>query len=242
MSDTNLQNAAINIPSSIAIIMDGNGRWAKKRGLPRNMGHREGCKTVEQIIEDCARLGVDYLTVYAFSTENWKRSEEEVSGLMQLFRYYAGRLLSKAKDNNVRVRMIGDRSRFPQDIIDAINKLEGETKDNTGMTFVMAANYGGRDEIRRAAIEFASDVKNGGREASELSEELFSSYLDTRGIPDPDLLIRTSGELRLSNFLLWQCAYSEIVITDVLWPDFNKEVLLGCIEEFNGRKRRFGGV
>ena len=232
----------LNIPSSIAIIMDGNGRWAKKRGLPRNMGHREGCKTVEQIIEDCARLGVDYLTVYAFSTENWKRSEDEVSGLMQLFRYYAGRLLVRAKDNNVRVRMIGDRSRFPQDIIDAINKLEGETKDNTGMTFVMAANYGGRDEIRRAAMAFASDVKAGKQEASELTEETFSSYLDTCGVPDPDLLIRTSGELRLSNFLLWQCAYSEIVITDVLWPDFNKDVLLSCIEEFNGRKRRFGGV
>ena len=230
------------IPGSIAIIMDGNGRWAQRRGLPRNIGHREGCKTVEQIIEDCARLGVGYLTVYAFSTENWRRSEDEVSGLMQLFRYYAGRLLVRARDNNVRVRMIGDRSRFPRDIIEAINKLESETRDNTGMTFVMAANYGGRDEIRRAAMDFAEDVKAGKLEANELTEETFSGYLDTAGIPDPDLLIRTSGELRLSNFLMWQCAYSEIVITDVLWPDFNKDVLLKCIEEFNGRKRRFGGV
>lgn len=232
----------MNIPESIAIIMDGNGRWAQKRGLPRNMGHREGCKAVESLIEDCARLGVKYLTVYAFSTENWKRSEEEVSGLMQLFRYYAERLLKKAKENGVRVRMIGDRSRFPEDIIASINKLEAETRDNTVMTFVMAANYGGRDEIRRAAMRYAEDVSQGIRKKGELSEADFSEYLDTAGMPDPDLLIRTSGELRLSNFLMWQCAYSEIVITDVLWPDFDKAELLECIKEFNGRKRRFGGV
>ena len=232
----------LSIPSSIAIIMDGNGRWAQKRGLSRNMGHKEGCRTVEQIIEDCARLGVKYLTVYAFSTENWKRSEDEVTGLMQLFRYYAGRLLAKARDNNVRVLMIGDRSRFPKDIIASIDRLESETAGNTGMTFAMAANYGGRDEIRRAAARYAMDAKDGKTDPSELTEEEFSEYLDTKSIPDPDLLIRTSGELRLSNFLLWQCAYSEIVITDVYWPDFDRDELIRCIAEFNGRKRRFGGV
>ena len=236
------QTKALQIPQSVAIIMDGNGRWAKKRGLPRTMGHKEGCKTVEQIIEDAGELGIRYLTVYAFSTENWSRSKEEVDGLMQLFRFYASRLLKRARQNNVRIRMIGDRSRFPQDIIDSIGKLERETAENTGMTFVMAANYGGRDEIRRAAIRFAADAKAGVRDPQALTEADFSSYLDTVGIPDPDLLIRTSGELRLSNFLLWQCAYSEIVVTDVLWPDFTKEELLRCIREFNGRNRRFGGV
>ena len=241
-AEQKLSKEGIQVPASVAIIMDGNGRWAKKRGLPRTMGHKEGCKTVEQIIEDAGELGIRYLTVYAFSTENWSRSKEEVDGLMQLFRYYAGRLLKRARQNNVRIRMIGDRGRFPQDIIDSINRLEQETKDNTGMTFVMAANYGGRDEIRRAAIRFAEDVQAGKQEAAALTEQGFSAYLDTAGIPDPDLLIRTSGELRLSNFLMWQCAYAEIVVTDVLWPDFNRAELLRCIEVFNGRSRRFGGV
>lgn len=242
MTEQNVQNQTINIPTSVAIIMDGNGRWAKKRGLPRTMGHKEGCKTVEQIIEDAGELGIRYLTVYAFSTENWSRSKDEVDGLMQLFRYYAGRLLKRAKQNNVRIRMIGDRRRFPQDIIDSIDRMELETKENTGMTFVMAANYGGRDEIRRAAIRFAEEVQAGRQTAEALTEQSFSDYLDTAGIPDPDLLIRTSGELRLSNFLMWQCAYAEIVVTDVLWPDFNKAELLRCIEAFNKRSRRFGGV
>lgn len=231
-----------NVPASVAIIMDGNGRWAKKRGLPRTMGHKEGCKTVEQIIEDAGELGIQYLTVYAFSTENWKRSEEEVSGLMQLFRYYAGRLLVRAKKNNVRIRMIGDRRRFPEDIIKSIGTLEEETKDNTGMTFVMAANYGGRDEIRRAAMRYADAVKAGSVPQDELTEDGFAAYLDTAGIPDPDLLIRTSGELRLSNFLMWQCAYSEIVVTDVLWPDFDRAELLRAIDQYNHRNRRYGGV
>lgn len=230
------------IPASVAIIMDGNGRWAKKRGLPRTMGHKEGCKAVEQIIEDAGEIGIRYLTVYAFSTENWKRSEEEVSGLMQLFRFYASRLLSRAKANNVRIRMIGDKRRFPQDIIDSIGRLEEETKNNTGLTFTMAANYGGRDEIRRAAMRYAKDAKAGRVNPEELTEDGFAAYLDTAGIPDPDLLIRTSGELRLSNFLLWQCAYSEIVVMDVLWPDFNKETLLEAIDIYHHRNRRYGGV
>ena len=221
--------------------MDGNGRWAKKRGLPRTMGHREGCKTVEKIIEDAGDLGIRYLTVYAFSTENWNRSKEEVGALMDLFRYYAGRLLKRALESNVRIRMIGARERFPQDIIDAINELEEKTAGNTGLTFVMAANYGGRDEIRRAAMKYAKAVRDN-EAGDELTEAGFASYLDTADIPDPDVIIRTSGELRLSNFLLWQCAYSELVATDVLWPDFDRAELLRCIKEFNGRSRRFGGV
>ncbi len=248
----------LHIPESVAIIMDGNGRWAKKRGLPRTMGHKEGCKTIEALVPEAGRLGIKYLTVYAFSTENWKRSEDEVTGLMNLFRYYAGRLLKSAKENNVRIRMIGDRSRFPQDIIDAINNLEAETCANTGMNFVVAANYGGRDEIRRAVIKYSDSIlskrtlatgaaeaeteANANANANELTEAEFAKFLDTDGIPDPDLLIRTSGELRLSNFLIWQCAYSEIVITDTLWPDFNGTELLKCIEEYNKRNRRFGGV
>ena len=235
----------LHIPESVAIIMDGNGRWAKKRGLPRTMGHKEGCKAIEALVPEAGKLGIKYLTVYAFSTENWKRSEEEVTGLMNLFRYYAMRLLKNAKENNVRIRMIGDRSRFPKDIIESINKLEEETRDNTGLNFVVAANYGGRDEIRRAAMKYRDEVlraKELGEDISELSEADFAKYLDTAEVPDPDLLIRTSGELRLSNFLIWQCAYSEIVITDTLWPDFNRDELVKCIEEYNKRNRRFGGV
>ena len=231
------------IPEHVAIIMDGNGRWAKKRGLPRTFGHKQGCTVVERTVEDAARIGLKYLTVYAFSTENWKRSEDEVGALMQLFRYYMVRLLDVATKNNVRVRMIGDRRRFPEDIIEGINKLETETKEATGLTFVIAVNYGGRDEIRRAALRFAEDIRDGKKELSEdFSEEDFSAYLDTAGMPDPDLLIRTSGELRLSNFLLWQLAYSEIYITDVYWPDFNRDELIKAIKAYNKRNRRFGGV
>ncbi len=250
----NMETNNLYIPSSVAVIMDGNGRWAKKRGLPRTMGHKAGCTAIEALIPEAGKLGIKYFTVYAFSTENWKRSKDEVDGLMQLFRFYAMRLLKQAKEHNVRIRMIGDRRRFPTDIIDAINKLEDETKDNTGMTFVVAANYGGRDEIRRAAMRLAEAYVKGEVPAGafagaddkvpegELTENGFAMYLDTAGIPDPDLIIRTSGELRLSNFLTWQSAYSEIVVTDVLWPDFNKDELLKCIEEFNHRSRRFGGV
>lgn len=233
----------MSIPESVAIIMDGNGRWAKKRNMPRTYGHKEGCRVVEQIIEDAGEIGIKFLTVYAFSTENWNRSKDEVGALMDLFRYYAGRLLKRAKENNVRIKMIGDRRKFPEDIIESINSLEKETAGNTGLTFIMAANYGGRDEIRRAAVKMAEDaVKGKIIDADSFTADEFSSYLDTAGIPDPDLIIRTSGEKRISNFLLWQGAYSELVFTDVLWPDFNKEELLNCIEEFNGRHRRFGGV
>ena len=230
------------IPDHVALILDGNGRWAKKRGLPRTMGHKEGCVTVEKTVEIAARMGIKYLTVYGFSTENWKRSVEEVGALMQLFRYYMVRLLKIAKANNVRVKMIGERSRFDKDIVEGINRLERETKDNTGLTFVIAVNYGGRDEIVRAARRMAEDLETGKLKKEEITEPVFASYLDTAGIPDPDLLIRTSGELRLSNYLLWQLAYTEIYVTDCLWPNFDKEELEKAIAAYNKRDRRFGGV
>ena len=233
--DINIDNLII--PKHIAIILDGNGRWAKKRLLPRAMGHKAGCETLEKIVEDCARLGVSYLTVYGFSTENWKRSEEEVSALMNLFRLYMKKLMEVANNNNVLVKMIGDKSRFAADIIEGIDKLIDSTKNNTGMVFTFAVNYGSRDEIKRAISNIISDnIK-----AEDISEELISSYLDTAGTPDPDLLIRTSGEFRISNYLLWQIAYSEIYITDTLWPDFNKNELIKAIENYNQRERRFGG-
>ncbi len=238
----NLEQSDLNIPEHVALILDGNGRWAKKRGLPRTAGHKQGCVTVEQTVEDAARLGIKYLTVYGFSTENWKRSTEEVGALMQLFRYYLKRLLKIAKANNVRVKMIGDRTRFDRDIIQGIDTLERETKDNSGMTFVIAVNYGGRDEITRAVKKMMEDCREGRLESGSVTEQVVASYLDTAGIPDPDLLIRTSGEIRLSNYLLWQLAYSEIIVTDCLWPDFNKEELLKAIAQYNKRDRRFGGV
>lgn len=232
----------LNIPAHVALILDGNGRWAKKRGLPRQMGHKKGCETVEQIVEDAARLGIRYLTVYGFSTENWKRPEEEVGALMQLFRYYTKRLLKIAVENNIRVKMIGERNRFAADIVEGINRLEESTRDNTGLTFVIAVNYGSRDEITRAVKKIMADVKDGKLKEEQMTEAVFASYLDTKDIPDPDLLIRTSGELRLSNYLLWQLAYSELYVTDCLWPDFNREELLEAIRQYNKRERRFGGV
>lgn len=230
------------IPGHIALILDGNGRWAKKRGLPRTMGHKEGCVTVEKTVEIAARMGVKYLTVYGFSTENWKRSADEVGALMQLFRYYMFRLLKVASANNVRVKMIGDRTRFDRDIIEGINRLESETKNNTGLTFVIAVNYGGRDEITRAVKKLAEDCMNGKILTQDITENTICSYLDTADMPDPDLLIRTSGELRLSNYLLWQLAYTEIYVTDCLWPDFDQAELEKAIEAYNRRDRRYGGA
>ena len=230
------------IPAHVAIILDGNGRWAKKRGLPRTMGHTEGCKVVEQTVEDAARLGISYLTVYAFSTENWKRSEEEVGALMQLFRYYMKRLLKVAVKNNVRVRMIGEKSRFAPDIIQGIEALEEKTRENTGLTFTIAVNYGSRDEMCRAVKKIARKIEDGILSAEEITEQMIQKHLDTAEIPDPDLLIRTSGELRLSNFLLWQCAYTEFYITDIYWPDFNRVELEKAIDSYNKRDRRYGGV
>ena len=229
------------IPKSIAIILDGNGRWAKKRNLPRAMGHKAGCETLEKTVEDCVRLGVECLTVYAFSTENWKRSAIEVGALMKLLRFYMVKLIDVANRNNVKAVMIGDESRFEPDIRKGIRKLTEATKNNTGMVFAFAINYGGRDEIKRAVENIVDDVESGKLSKENISEELISSYLDTNDLPDPDLLIRTSGELRVSNFLLWQIAYSEFYITDTLWPDFDKEELLKAIQSYSHRQRRFGG-
>ena len=229
------------IPKSIAIILDGNGRWAERRNLPRAMGHKAGCETLEKTVEDCVRLGVECLTVYAFSTENWKRSALEVGALMKLLRFYMVKLIDVANKNNVKAVMIGDESRFEPDIRKGIKKLIEATKNNTGLVFAFAINYGGRDEIKRAVENIADDVESGKISKCDISEELISSYLDTKDLPDPDLLIRTSGELRVSNFLLWQIAYSEFYITDTLWPDFDKEELLKAIESYSHRQRRFGG-
>ena len=232
----------LNIPEHVAIIMDGNGRWAKKRLMPRNFGHKAGAKTVEQICEDAHNLGIKYLTVYAFSTENWKRSVEEVTGIMNLLRNYLVDCIERASKNNMRVRIIGDRTALDKDIVEKIEELEEKTACCDGLNFTIALNYGGRDEIRRAVTKIAEDARSGKLLESNIDESLISSYLDTRDMPDPDLLIRTSGELRLSNYLIWQLAYTEFYFTDVLWPDFSKKDLEDAIRYFNGRDRRYGGV
>ena len=230
----------MNIPKSVAIILDGNGRWAKAKGMPRNYGHIQGAKAVEDICEDAWDLGIEYLTVYAFSTENWKRSEDEVAALMTLLRSYLSSGFKKAAKNNVRIRIIGDRTRLAPDIQKLIEDLEEDSKNNTGLQFQIAINYGGRDEIVRMMRKTAEDVKSGKVNPEDINEEFISNNLDTKDIPDPDLLIRTSGEQRLSNFLLWQIAYSEFYIADCHWPDFNKDELIKAIEEYNKRDRRFG--
>ncbi len=230
------------IPQHVAVILDGNGRWAKKRHMPRNFGHKAGADNLEQVIEDAWDLGIKYFTVYAFSTENWKRSVEEVTGLMTILRDFLRRSIDKANKNNMRVRIIGERSRLDADIIDAIEKLEEATKDNDGLQFNVALNYGGRDEITRAMKKIAKEVKDGEISPEDITEDYISSRLDTADIPDPDLLIRTSGEIRISNFLPWQIAYSEFYFCDTLWPDFNKDSLKEAIDYYNGRDRRFGGV
>lgn len=240
--EKNIDGELLNIPQHVAIIMDGNGRWAKKRLLPRNMGHKAGAKVVEQICEDAYNLGIKYLTVYAFSTENWKRSVEEVTGIMNLLRNYLKDCIERASKNNMRVRVIGDRSALDGDIVDRIDELEKKTAGYDGLNFTIALNYGGRDELRRAVEGIAADVKAGSISDCDIDEELIGSYLDTRDLPDPDLLIRTSGELRISNFLIWQLAYTEFYFTDVFWPDFDVEELKKAIRYYNGRDRRYGGV
>ena len=230
------------IPEHVAIILDGNGRWAKKRHLPRTAGHIAGAKTVEKIIEDAHNMGIKYITMYAFSTENWNRPEDEVKALMKLLRNYLKDCIERANKNKMKVKVLGDKSRLDQDIIDRINELEECSKENTGIQFNIALNYGSRDEIRRAVQKIGNSVKEGTLKPEDISEDIISSYLDTAGIPDPDLLIRTSGEIRLSNYLLWQLAYTEFYFTDVLWPDFNAEELKKAIVYFNGRDRRYGGV
>ena len=229
------------VPNHIAIILDGNGRWAKKRGMPRSYGHVKGCENLEDICEVAKELGVKYLTVYAFSTENWKRSKEEVDGLMKLFRNYLKKCIKISQKNNMRVKVIGDVSAFDPDIQESIAKLENFSKDFTELHFQIALNYGSRDEITRAVNRRLEDQK-AGKLQTPVEEETISNYLDTAGIPDPDLMIRTSGELRLSNYLLWQLAYTEFYFTDVPWPDFKRDELVKAIEKYNERDRRYGGV
>lgn len=237
-----MDNNNIRIPEHVAIILDGNGRWAKKRLLPRKAGHVAGSKTVEQICEDAWDLGIKYLTVYAFSTENWKRPQDEVDALMKLLRQYLKDCIKRSMKNNMCVRVLGDITPLDEDLKESILELEKVSRDNTGLHFQVALNYGSRDEMIRAMRAIAEEAASQKLEPGNIDEETFASYLDTRGIPDPDLLIRTSGEQRLSNFLLWQLAYTEFYFTDVLWPDFNKKVLQKAIEYYNSRDRRFGGV
>ena len=230
------------IPQHVAIIMDGNGRWAKSKGMPRTYGHIEGAKTVEQICEDAWDMGIKYLTVYAFSTENWRRPKEEVDALMKLLRNYMKNCLKRAAKNDMVVRVIGDKTGLDDDIRAKIEELEKATANNQGLNFQIAINYGSRDEIVRSIRKVMEDVKAGKLEPEQMDEAMFENYLDTAGIPSPDLLIRTSGEERLSNFLMWQLAYTEFYFTDVPWPAFSKEELQKAVDKYNGRDRRFGGV
>ena len=232
----------MNIPQHVAIILDGNGRWAKAKGMPRNYGHMEGAKTVEKICEEAWKMGIKYLTVYAFSTENWKRPQEEVDALMKLLRNYMKTCLKTAATNDMVVRVIGDKTGLADDIRESIEELEKASANNGGLNFQIAINYGSRDEIVRSVRKVMEDVKAGKIEPEQMDEAMFDSYLDTAGIPSPDLLIRTSGEQRLSNFLMWQLAYTEFYFTDVPWPAFTKEDLEKAIEKYNSRDRRFGGV
>ena len=228
------------IPKHVAIILDGNGRWAKAKGMPRNYGHVQGARTVEVICEEAYKMGIEYLTVYAFSTENWSRPADEVDQLMKLLRNYMKTCQQTAKKNKMCVRVIGDKTRLAEDLQQSIAALEEATKDNTGLKFQVAINYGSRDEMLRAINRITADISEG-RLEGPVTEEIFESYLDTSGLPMPDLLIRTSGEQRLSNFLLWQLAYTEFYFTDVHWPDFSKEELLRACEAYSSRDRRFGG-
>ena len=232
----------MNVPNHIAIILDGNGRWAKAKGLPRGYGHVKGCANLEQVCYDIKDLGVKYLTVYAFSTENWKRSREEVDGLMKLFRSYLKKCIKISRDNKMKIKIIGDISAFAPDIQESIRKLEEFPKDYDGLYLQIAMNYGSRDEITRGMRKMAQDVADGKVSPDQITEDTIGSYLDTAGVPDPDLLIRTSGEQRLSNFLMWQLAYTEFYFTDVAWPDFHKAELVQAIEKYNQRDRRYGGV
>ena len=227
------------IPVHVAIIMDGNGRWAKRRGLPRTAGHAQGARVVEQILEDADHMGIRYLTVYAFSTENWSRPDSEVKALMNLLRTYMKTSLAKCAKNNVRIRVIGDKSRLDKDLQASIANLEKETASNTGIGFQIAINYGSRDEMVRAVQAAAQKVKDGEIRPEDITENFISDSLDTCGIPDPDLLIRTGGEQRISNFLLWQTAYSELYFCDAAWPDFNKNELEKAVDAFNNRERRY---
>ncbi len=230
------------VPRHVAIIMDGNGRWASARGLPRVAGHKRGVETVRQVVRDASELGIEYLTLFSFSSENWQRPAKEVNELMGLMKRFIRRDLANLHEQGVRVRVVGSRDHLDTEVLELIAKAQDLTKDNTGITLVVAFNYGSKQEIADAACKVAQAVQRGELTPEHITPEVFNSYLYTADIPEPDLLIRTSGEQRLSNFLLWQCAYTEFIFVSQPWPDFNKELLLSAIEEFHHRNRRFGGL
>ncbi|WP_160004305.1 isoprenyl transferase [Rhizobium sp. 18055] len=237
-----LERTFVTVPEHVAIIMDGNGRWAKQRGLPRTMGHRKGVDAVRETVRAAGDIGVKYLTLFAFSSENWRRPETEVSDLLGLLKAFIRRDLSELHRQNVRVKIIGDRHGLQNDILDLLIDAEETTKGNTALTLVIAFNYGSRDEIARAMVSLARDVEDGRLRAMDITPALINARLDTAGIPDPDLIIRTSGEERLSNFLLWQAAYSEFIFIPDYWPDFSRETFYSALETFASRNRRFGGL
>lgn len=232
--------APSDLPRHIAVIMDGNGRWAQSRGLPRIEGHRVGAKTVQNMVEHVRRLGIRYLTLFAFSTENWQRPRDEVSGLMKIFELYLKSELNKMLSEGVRLRVIGNLDVLPPAVSRLISDAEERTANNTDLDFILAISYGGRAEIVHACQKLALQVKDGALDPEEITAEKFAGNLYAPDVPDPDLLIRTSGEFRISNFLLWQLAYSEIIVTDVTWPDFSKEHLYKALVEYAGRQRRYG--
>lgn len=231
-----------NIPKHIAIIMDGNGRWAKERNMPRTFGHKAGVETIREIVKECSNLGVKYLTLYAFSTENWKRPRDEVNTLMNLLLTYLKNEFNELHKNNVIINSIGDISHLPKSCIEELISAYEKTKNNTGLTLNLALNYGGKDEIINSIKNLYSDIEKEKLAISDINQEVFEKYLYTKGMNDPEILIRTSGEQRLSNFLLWQCSYSELWFTDTLWPNFTKEELRSAIKDYQGRERRFGGI
>lgn len=237
-----LDHSQILLPSHIGIIMDGNGRWAKKRGLPRKAGHSAGAKTFRKITRYCSDIGIKYLTVYAFSTENWKRPDDEVKSLMKLFKSYLEEALADFKDDSIVVKFIGDKSKFDDDLRSLMIENEESSKDRNGMVLNIAMNYGSRDEIIRAVKNICTDVMDSKLLKDDIDEKIFSDYLYTSGQPDPDLIIRPSGEYRISNFLLWQSAYTEFVIMNKLWPDFEKSDLDEALKIYSSRNRRYGGV
>lgn len=245
MSDdkpSKLNDMGTDAPRHVAIIMDGNGRWAKHRGLPRTAGHRQGVETVREAVRTAGELGIEYLTLYSFSSENWNRPETEISELFSLLRFFVRRDLAELHENNVRIRVIGQRSGVPDDVLSLLDEAQSLTQDNKAQTLVIAFNYGSRQEITDAARHLAEKVASGELLPSQIDEEKLSENLDSFGIPDPDLMIRTSGELRLSNFLLWQSAYTEFVFLDCLWPDFSKADFISAVEEYHHRTRKFGGL
>ncbi len=237
-----MQEGNMSVPNHIAIIMDGNGRWAKKRGLPRLMGHNAGMKSLKEIVRACSDMGVRYLTVYAFSTENWKRPDEEVSGIFKIMVKYIQKELAELKSENVKIQVIGEWEKIPEDARSSMQFALRETEANTGLQFQIALNYGGRREILDAVKELYRRTEESGGDIESIKEEDIGRYLSTAGTPDPDMIIRTGGEFRLSNFMLWQCAYSELIFRDVYWPDFDKKELESCIAEFEQRHRRYGGL